>query len=580
MERAREFRGYVNFRGAISDVQGRLSRNRKISALFFLLSSIGLVALSSVLLTAWSVIAAAGAALAVICVAALAAWRSDIFSRVSRYDAALFLDKTFTTSERAVSYVEIEESAGCADPRAEILLGQLEERIPEFSAAQLLPLRFSRRQKAFFSFGIICGLATILLVFLRNPAPAETPGAADARMIEDLLRAEAQIPPELYRKLEELASDLRKEEAGSEKLKNSLGAAQQELARTSAGQQTDVSSQEMKPPSGQKEPAPAPSQQAPPAIPTPTPTAAGLKDADKTRQQEQGGQGQQSRESSEGKDEQGQQGKSSDGQKQEGTGSGEKKESQQQEGQGGQASKQSREGKQGQDGQARDGQQAGQTQDQQRSEALKKTEQALNQVEENLKQQAQGNGQEKKDSESGEKGQSGQQGQDNPQKQDKQGQGAAQRPQSAGQERSPQGKAQEQRGESKGTDRKEDKPASDGESSQNARDTAEHKTFQENKTAKSSLASPQEQEKRRGQSPLGDQESDGLGGNKGYRDVELNPQGEKYDTSQTGQDAGASGDKVENRPRTSLADVELARPETIKEKVSQPVPLEYRDLLR
>ncbi len=74
--------------------------------------------------------------------------------------------------------------------------------------------------------------------------------------------------------------------------------------------------------------------------------------------------------------------------------------------------------------------------------------------------------------------------------------------------------------------------------------------------------------------------SDGLGGKKGFQDVEIKPPDEKFDTRFTGQNGTLSKNDKSAETKTDLADVKLAKPEPLKDTAKQPIPLEYEDILR
>jgi hypothetical protein len=72
----------------------------------------------------------------------------------------------------------------------------------------------------------------------------------------------------------------------------------------------------------------------------------------------------------------------------------------------------------------------------------------------------------------------------------------------------------------------------------------------------------------------------GLGDQKGFKDVEVSATDEKTDERFTGEDSTLEESDAPAQPKTSLEDVTLAKPKTSPQKAQQPIPLEYRDILR
>jgi hypothetical protein len=71
----------------------------------------------------------------------------------------------------------------------------------------------------------------------------------------------------------------------------------------------------------------------------------------------------------------------------------------------------------------------------------------------------------------------------------------------------------------------------------------------------------------------------GLKGKKDFKDAEIKSGEEKLDTRYTGASAGEAKNDAKARTKTGLADVQLARPDPVKDPGQQPIPLEYQDVL-
>lgn len=73
---------------------------------------------------------------------------------------------------------------------------------------------------------------------------------------------------------------------------------------------------------------------------------------------------------------------------------------------------------------------------------------------------------------------------------------------------------------------------------------------------------------------------EGLGPNTAFKESEITSQDEKFDTRYTGNNSSLEKNKAPAEPKTSIEDVTLAKPKGSKEKDEQPIPLEYRDILK
>lgn len=74
--------------------------------------------------------------------------------------------------------------------------------------------------------------------------------------------------------------------------------------------------------------------------------------------------------------------------------------------------------------------------------------------------------------------------------------------------------------------------------------------------------------------------SAGLGGKEAFKDVEVPSADENIDERFTGEESSLEESDAPAQPKTTLEDVTLAKPKSSSSKAKQPIPLEYRDILR
>jgi hypothetical protein len=75
-------------------------------------------------------------------------------------------------------------------------------------------------------------------------------------------------------------------------------------------------------------------------------------------------------------------------------------------------------------------------------------------------------------------------------------------------------------------------------------------------------------------------EGPGLGGQGQFKDVRIEVNGEKLDERFTGNDLNPEQGETVAKPKTTLEDLTLAKPKSAPHKGEQPIPLEYRDVLK
>jgi hypothetical protein len=72
----------------------------------------------------------------------------------------------------------------------------------------------------------------------------------------------------------------------------------------------------------------------------------------------------------------------------------------------------------------------------------------------------------------------------------------------------------------------------------------------------------------------------GLGGQEQFKDVAIESANETLDQRYTGGDSSLEKNDVPAQPKTSIEDVTLAKPKPSSQKQDQPIPLEYREVLK
>ncbi len=75
-------------------------------------------------------------------------------------------------------------------------------------------------------------------------------------------------------------------------------------------------------------------------------------------------------------------------------------------------------------------------------------------------------------------------------------------------------------------------------------------------------------------------EGPGLGGKERFQEVQIEARDEDVDQRFTGQDLNPEHGDAVAQPKTTLEDLTLAKPKSVPHKGEQPIPLEYRDVLK
>ena len=72
----------------------------------------------------------------------------------------------------------------------------------------------------------------------------------------------------------------------------------------------------------------------------------------------------------------------------------------------------------------------------------------------------------------------------------------------------------------------------------------------------------------------------GLAGKEQFNRVQIEAQNEEVDDRFTGADLNPEQGSAMTRPKTTLEDLTLAKPRSVPHNGTQPIPLEYRDVLK
>ena len=619
----------------IASAEARLTRDRRSIALATLvvwasyggLAAAGIGRLSGTaggLVLLLSVTAAAGLLV-----------RRGRFRRAGMMTAAAAIDRQLCTKDRVVSYLD---AAGkddpCSSEKRALIAEQLEQRIPAGFSPAVLRTAFPRRLRlCCLSLPVVYGVIAYSLLRRTPPPLPQQFTEPVAQQIAQLLNEEKKdLPPELVTELENLAQQIDENGLDSPEAQNALEASEETLseARREGGGAARPHED-----SKQNAPSPAPSAHASPTpspTPTPPPSAEARqqqqqKDKQKRDPQAQADQQEQKQSSSASKQQ------SQKQQQQDGDGQGKQEQSKgskgQQQNDGAEGEGQGEGQSQGQGGaegdsdtpqQDKQGKGAGQGQGQEKGSekgAKEGTQQG---------QGADGQGRDQKDQRgqeqagqnqtAGQQGEKGNEQQDGTPQQTSQ-QNGAQGQQSQGQDSMQKAAEQlasvrEQMEQQQGGDKNQEKqqpgtPAegeksrlphqqqqkpggADGQEAKKPDAAREKKTpgagkgqgaqreqrTPEKKNAPGGGAAEWGSAKRNGEQ---EREGEGTGAQKTFEEVHIPGAQEKYDTRFTDQESRVVQGKRETAYRTQLKEVQLAKPEAIKEKAEQPIPLEYRDLL-
>lgn len=516
--------------------------------------------------------------------AAAAFGLGERFKRSSRKDAARYLDAALGSKERSISAIELEK----ADPRNTLLRNQLNALIAGNTG--ILPaVRVPKTLVTAAALGVAC-LAIIPWIPDR-PLPESTRFAVT--QLDILLETETPLPPEARESLETLRDALTRNELTSDEVSSALerAAAEIEQARSELKNAEGSLKEERDVPAvATATPTPAPGST--PPVRMDTQVQHSKSDSEKgeekaTKQEDndsgsskQGGEPDQGKKDSKngGEGSSSQEGKqkgdsknggdaspesSGSGGGRQGNSQGEQKGSRDQNEKGQQGDKEKQQGETGRQG----GTQAGEKENQpgsanskqsgnegekesEQSKALKAASNTVNAIRAQQQQ----------------KSHEGQQNQPESGKRPGNGKGAAQRGSSGekrGDRSGERAGEKEETGAQKGSDRPQQKP---------------ERPESETERAKPSGGSGGQGEAKEfvpGQGTI----SSPFGGSKQLEETRVGRSDERFDTRYTGKESELAKNPNDARPKTKLSDVMIARPELLKEREEQPIPLEYRDVL-
>jgi hypothetical protein len=564
-------------RDLISAVQESEQLNRLYAVVVFSITlALGIALFLSVVSnlsrsTAWIV-------LGLLLVACSWVWRPGIRTiTVSRIEAAALVDRALGTKERAVSLAELENRAFQEHgAQRQVLATQLAELVPEgVTGARIAPYVVTQAERRAIVVALLCVAALLAIVLLRPRSPLDDLVQA----ITEIETEHPELPAEVQSALIELveqASDPRAESAdilqGIARVEGSIKSA----SRQQRGKQADKSGAQ----AGDTAQDSKQGQQG--------------EQGQQVKQGQQGGQGQQGQQGEQGQ--QGDQGKQGEeqGDKQGGSRSGA------QAGDAAQESKQEQQGEQGQQG--KQGQQGGQvqqgeqhSQEKQKSpekagtadgagkesdrpgeqskhgsadQGIAKLQNALTKAKEALKPKAQGGSQSEAQNEAQNKPQS--------------------KPQSK-----PQGKPQSENNSSTAT-KEQNKGREEGDQKRGDRGTQDQgepakrlgidQGGEDGSLGSTGARSPQidrnAKAREGGFDPNAPEGRIGLGGREKFKDVQIEARDEEIDERFAGDDLKPESGDQGAQPKTTLEELTLAKPKSVPHKGQQPIPLEYRDLLR
>lgn len=608
---------------AIDEVERKLRSNNQIRLLLALSVLLSYAALVTVLL--WPLSKLFGILCGILVGGLFYLWfkRLSLSDEASSARASRYLDDVFGAKERVLSALLLSETE---DVRGEVVVRQLQSIVSEELTPDILPSLDIPRSLRNLAFSAPLVLLLIgLTLFLRL---SKSPVSDEALLVSELLKDNPALPEPLKDALQDLKSELTDHEVTSEEVSAALERAESELQRSKIELEKSGGTEAKTIENTSREPNQAGASETPTPTPTPPPSNKQSQEgSDKQENQNQADN--QSKDSKDEKSKEGDKGEKESGgkkdnseskeskeksgqgngqsEKSEGKGEG-KKESQTGEGKGSSEKQDQKEGKEGsKEGQGGEGKEGGQdktkgesqgekgsqnesqegSKESNESQSVKEAEQALNKIrneaeKKNSGDQKQSQGEKKADGnkkEEGKEGKQGSSGKDQNQKgkekgdsEEKGSKGSGSQPGSEKQEEKKKDEgSSDQAGGQKAGEEKE------GESQSSKKDSSSKDSESKDPASESSLGQPGEakefvpKDEGDGKSPYGDKKT--------LKDTEVENQDEKFDTRYTGKEGEIAKNKGEARPKTSLSDVILAKPDPVKDSSSQPIPLEYRDVL-
>jgi len=518
-------------------------------------------------------------------------YRRDLLSGVEQGEALKLLDQRLGLKERFITLAELEQQlleapTADPDPRIEYLKSELEAGVDSFNIKDL-PQELPRSDKFLVLLAVLILFVSLAIFPFSGFSPPHTPGINQINAIENLISEGQDLPEEVRDRLEDVVEAIKQDGLTSQSVSQAVERAEQAIAQAEADQREAEQSDSQFP---ETETAPTPE-------PTPEPTPneeqdsedqdqpsdpdqkqeeddsepSSEDDSSKQDQEQQGDQEQQeaSKGQGEGQSDQDGEGGSSKQEKESEQSEGEESGESKGDGQEGQGEGESKGESKGEDqsqqqdqGAEQEGEQGSEQEGEQQGEqqgGLSEAKQALEDLKESAEQA--------RDQES--------------QEQDQQSEQESKQP---GQSESEESKLeQEMKQENKGSEQQDQSEQSEAE---------DQKTEQESATGSKSLEDSDEtgdnSEGSGASLPNPDEASEFMPGDEiadEMKDAEFKEQiigdmdeitDPRFGTS-TGEIVEHEG---EQDPLTELENVELLRPEPAKDPSKQPIPLEYREILR
>jgi len=547
----------LSVQNAIEDASSYLRLHRQRRLIIYLSAGLSVVLLLAVLISFVSLplsLVFGGIALALL---AIVLSRLGLLGRVKQHDALQLLDSHLELKERFITLEELEREMlerpqYVDDPRVEYIKSELAPRVVEFNS-QELPRELPRNQKILLLLGVIFFTLSMIMLPFSGFFPAEQIGARQIQAIEDLLNKEGALPEPVQEALREVLQKIEEDGLTSDSVIEAIARAEQaiDIAEQQASEQRQRSDEI--------------------EAPSPTPTPAHEQEEEQEQEEEEESEEKEDsdtfpQDSSSEQEEEEQEGDQEEREGEQGEGEGESEE--------GSAAGQSASDQESEEG-SEDGDDQGEGEDQASgdgesdqpdphgdpgeaegdSEAMAEAKQAL----EDLKQEQESQQQEQEGETAGLEPDPGQD------------EGASPDPEEAGPE--PQGDPEQAKQQEE----------ADGEDQQDAEDrSADPASIEESEApgdesdgGGASLPEPGEETTWEPGDEIAERLPDAQFEEKiiGDTDEIIDPRF-GVDTGEIVEHQG------EQDPRTALDDVELTRSEPGKDSSKQPIPLEYRDLIR
>jgi len=625
----------VNIDDLISTLQTRLSANNRRQAKIIVSATVGCLVLAAALFSIFSKWGSAALLTTGLAAILILIRRMNLWRPVSSLECSAILDRFFQTKERAVSYLKLQGGPDleAVSNKRELIEQQLNRLIDPSKIDEITRFQWSRALKITACTGALAWVAALAVLIIYGGFGGKLLyRTKEAQLIAELLEKEPELPKPLREDLNQLALKIETLGLSALEVKEALAAAQDELSKSQSrlaeeAMTLDQNSTEQAPtsadkPEEKKNPATPPfPEKLPPTPPSPPAEQELKQNAKQDTQSSSQAPQQQSTENEKASSQDAKSGAKRSGQEQQekgeqglGQGSGQAEGSQSKEGaregqQGGWGDSGSAQdtGKNGRDtasapgldqeGRSKEGKELKKESKEKgiakedsannkaldkKTAGLKKVEETLAQIEQEMQAAHQNQGSTGRYEQPAER--SGESSQDNEAKNDSQSQQA----EDNRREEQKQKQGRQEQGadsQSKPTRAKNNnEPSGSVEKSSKGAQQAQEKATADKKSEKEATGASLPPDPNAPMRPISEgelgQKGPGVGPDKEFKDAEIKAEDEKFDTRFTGQDAGLAGNEKEAKVKTELADIKLAKPEAPKDKAKQPIPLEYRDLLK